>query len=43
MLGQTPQSSVRFEALDVLRGICALLVVILGTHRAAPREVLHTE
>jgi len=28
MLGQTPQSSVRFEALDALRGICALLVVL---------------
>ena len=28
MLGQTPRSSVRFEALDALRGICALLVVL---------------
>jgi peptidoglycan/LPS O-acetylase OafA/YrhL len=28
MLGQAPQGSVRFEALDALRGICALLVVL---------------
>ena len=28
MLGQTQKGSVRFEALDALRGICALLVVL---------------
>jgi peptidoglycan/LPS O-acetylase OafA/YrhL len=28
MLGQTSQASARFEALDALRGICALLVVL---------------
>src|SRR5882724_4675315 len=28
MLGQTASASVRFEALDALRGVCALLVVL---------------
>jgi peptidoglycan/LPS O-acetylase OafA/YrhL len=28
MLGQTSSASVRFEALDALRGVCALLVVL---------------
>jgi len=28
MLGQTGRVSVRFEALDALRGVCALLVVL---------------
>ena len=28
MLGQTSPISVRFEALDALRGVCALLVVL---------------